>query len=278
MTDSEAGEVVLRSVDDGVLTITLNRPAQLNAMTWRAMRLLREAFEEAAVDPAVRAVILTGSGRGFCSGGDLRGELDPEDAIGARWGDEPVWRTYEQRVAQLHRHSVGAAALHECPKPTVAMIRGPVAGAGLCLAAACDFRIVAKDAVFTTAFVHAARPGDYGGSYLITRLVGQAKARELYMLGDKIDAQEALRIGLVNRVVPGDSLEAEARGLANRLARGPTAAFRYMKRALNLAETATLREVIEAEVYGMIRCSQSDDARELVTAAKEKRKPVFKGH
>jgi 2-(1,2-epoxy-1,2-dihydrophenyl)acetyl-CoA isomerase len=146
---------LLRTIDDSVLTLTLNRPAQLNAMTWRMMRLLHEALADAAADPGVRAIVLRGSGRAFCSGGDLRGAPDTDDPIAERWSGDPVWRSYEQRVAQLSRFTSSAIALHEMPKPTIAMIQGPVAGAGLCLAAGCDFRIVSEDAVFTTAFVRA---------------------------------------------------------------------------------------------------------------------------
>ena len=277
MTISE-GDVLLRSAAGSVLTLTLNRPDKLNAMTWRMMRLLREAIEEAAADPAVRVVVVTGAGRGFCAGGDLRGAPDPDDAITERWADDPVSSSYEQRVVQLQHQTIGAVLLHELPKPTIAMIRGPVAGCGLCLAAACDFRLAAPDSVFTTAFVHAARPGDFGGSYLIPRLVGHAKARELYMLGTKVDAEEALRIGLVTRVVAADQLEGETAELARDLAEGPSAAYRYMKRALTAAETAPIRDVFALEVTGMIRCSQTEDARELVKAMKERRKPVFKGY
>lgn len=272
------GDVLLRSTADSILTLTMNRPAKLNAMTWRMMRLLCEALEQAAADPGIGVVVLTGAGRGFCSGGDLRGERDPDDSVSERYANDPVLMSYEQRVVQLQRHTLGAVLLHELMKPTIAMIRGPVAGSGLCVAAACDFRIAAADAVFTTAFVHAARPGDFGGSYFLSRLVGQAKARELYMLGDKIDAQEALRIGLITKIVGADELEQETTKLAQQLARGPGAAYRYMKRALNAAETCSAREVQELEAAGMIRCSQTQDARELIKASKEDRRPLFKGY
>ena len=176
-----SAEVLLRSLENSILTLTFNRPAQLNAMNWRMMRLLREELQDAVANPEVRVVVLTGAGRGFSSGGDLRGDADPDDAISAQWMRDPVWKSYEQRVTQLQRFTMTAVLLHELPKPTIAMIRGPVAGSGLCLAAACDFRIVAEDAKFTTAFVHAARPGDYGGSYLLPRLVGPREgARTLH--------------------------------------------------------------------------------------------------
>lgn len=277
-SEAAAGDVLIRSIENSILTLTFNRPEKLNAMTWRMMRLLREAVEAAAADPGVRVVVLRGAGRGFCAGGDLRGEPDPDDTVHERWGDDPVSRSYEQRVVQLQRETTGAVLLHELPKPTIAMIRGPVAGSGLCVAAACDFRIAAPDSVFTTAFVHAARPGDFGGSYFLPRLVGQAKARELYMLGAKIDAEEALRIGLITKIVAADKLEKETEKLAQQLARGPCAAYRYMKRALGAAETRSAREVQELEATGMIRCSQTEDAKELIKASKESRKPVFKGY
>jgi 2-(1,2-epoxy-1,2-dihydrophenyl)acetyl-CoA isomerase len=267
-------------LEDSVLTITLNRPDQLNALTWEMMRLLRDALEEASVDPGVRVVVLTGAGRGFCSGGDIRGreQLDAADPISEKWSEHPVWKSLEMRTSQVLRMSASPVLLHTMPKPTIAMVRGPAAGAGLCLAAACDFRLAGESAIFTTAFVKAARSGDFGGSYLLQQLVGPAKARELYLLGDKISADEALRIGLVTRVVPDEDLEAETRQFAQRLSQGPTAAYRYIKRNLHAAATMSLPEVIELETQNMLQCSQTDDARELVKAAREGRSPVFRGY
>lgn len=267
-------------LEDSVLTITLNRPDQLNALTWEMMRLLRDALEEASVDPGVRVVVLTGAGRGFCSGGDIRGreQLDPADPISEKWSEDPVWKSLEMRTSQVLKMSTSPVLLHTMPKPTIAMVRGPAAGAGLCLAAACDFRLAGESAIFTTAFVKAARSGDFGGSYLLQQLVGPTKARELYLLGDKISADEALRIGLVTRVVPDEDLEAETLQFAQRLSQGPTAAYRYIKRNLHAAATMSLPEVIELETQNMLQCSQTDDARELVKAAREGRSPVFRGY
>ena len=272
-------DVLLKTLDDGVLTLTLNRPDKINALTWELMRLLIEALNEAAIDPDVRVVILTGAGRGFCAGGNIRGpeELDPADPVSARIGRTPSWRNTEVRAAQIIKLSASAGLLHQMPKPTIAMVRGAAAGAGLCLAAACDMRIVSDNAVFTTAFANAARSGDFGGSYLIPRLVGPAVARELYFFADKIDAAEALRIGLVNRVVHDADLEMETLALAGRLARGPATAYGCIKRNLNAAESMSLEQVIELETYNMLRCSESDDARELIAAAREKRPAVFSG-
>ena len=267
-------------LEDSVLTITLNRPDQLNALTWEMMRLLRDALEEASVDPGVRVVVLTGAGRGFCSGGDIRGreQLDPADPISEKWSEDPVWKSLEMRTSQVLKMSTSPVLLHTMPKPTIAMVRGPAAGAGLCLAGACDFRLAEKSAIFTTAFVKAARSGDFGGSYLLQQLVGPAKARELYLLGDKISADEALRIGLVTRVVPDEDLEAETLQFAQRLSQGPAAAYRYIKRNLHAAATMSLPEVIELETQNMLQCSQTDDAQELVKAAREGRSPVFRGY
>lgn len=273
-------EILLKRFDAGVLILTLNRPEQLNALTWELMRLLQEALEHASVDPAVRAVVLAGSGRGFCSGGDIRSreQFDPGDPISVSCSGEPVWRSYEMRVSQVMRLSASPVLLHTMPKPTIAMVHGPAAGAGLCLAAACDFRIAADSAVFTTAFANAARSGDFGGSYLLPRLIGAAKTRELYLLSEKIDAREALRIGLVNSVIPKASFEEEALGFARTLAKGPAAAYRYIKRNLHAAETMTLSQVIELETHHMLRCSETEDAKELLNAAREGREPVFRGY
>lgn len=271
---------IYSKLEDAVLTITLNRPDQLNALTWEMMRLLRDTLEEASVDPGVRVVVLTGAGRGFCSGGDIRSreQLDAADPISAKWSEDPVWKSLEMRASQVLRLSTSPVLLHTMPKPTIAMLRGPAAGAGLCLAAACDFRLAGDSAVFTTAFVNAARSGDFGGSYLLQQLVGPAKARELYLLGEKINAHEALRIGLVTRVVPDDVLATETLGFAHRLSHGPAAAYRYMKRNLNAAASMSLSQVIELETQNMLQCSQTEDAKELAKAAREGRTPVFKGY
>ena len=271
--------ILLTELEDGILTLTLNRPEQLNALTWELMRRLNDELEMAAADPGVRVVVLTGAGRGFCSGGDIRSreQLDPDDPISQKWSAAPIWKTYEMRVSHALKLSRSPVLLHTMPKPTIAMVRGAAAGAGLCLAAACDFRIVSDNALFTTAFVKAARSGDFGGGYLLQQLLGAAKTRELYLLGDKLKAEEAQRIGLVTQVVADTALETETRVFAQRLAKGPAAAYRYIKRNLNAAQTMTLEQVIELETYNMLRCSQTEDARELFVATKEGREPQFRG-
>jgi 2-(1,2-epoxy-1,2-dihydrophenyl)acetyl-CoA isomerase len=269
-------EPLLVDKADGILRLTLNRPEKLNALTWELMRRLYEELQRAAVDPAVRVVVLTGSGRGFCAGGDLRGPVDQSDPVAQAWGSDPSWNSIEQKALQVRRYNDASLLLHTMAKPTIAMVRGATAGAGLCLAAACDFRIVSENAFFTTVFVKSGRSGDYGGSYLLHHLVGPGKARELYLLGERIDAQEALRIGLVTRVVADAELEHETAAFAARLAAGPPVAYHYIKRNLHAAETQTLAQILELESYHMMRTSATEDAREAVRAEREHRPPAFK--
>jgi 2-(1,2-epoxy-1,2-dihydrophenyl)acetyl-CoA isomerase len=277
--DAIVAPPLLSTLQGGVLLLTLNRPESLNALTWELMRLLNEALEVATVDPEVRVVVLTGAGRSFCAGGNIRGkeQLDPADPVSNRIGHSAAWRSLEVRSSHVLKLSASPKLLHNMPKPTIAMVRGPAAGAGLCLAAACDIRIVSDNAIFKTGFAAAARSGDFGGSYLISRLVGPAKAREMYFFGDKLSASEAERIGLVSRVIADDALETETMACARQLADGPATAFRYMKRNLNAAETMTLEQVIEMETYNMMRCSTSDDAKEFAAATRENRQPIYKG-
>lgn len=270
-------DVLLVDTRRGVRWLTLNRPDRLNALTWELMRRLHEELELAAVDPSVRVVVLGGAGRGFCSGGDLRGAVDHDDPVAREWSGSPQWQTQEQRALQVQRHHAATLLLHTMGKPTIAMVHGAAAGAGLCLAAACDFRVASEAAFFTTVFVNFARSGDYGGSYLLTHLVGPARARELYLLGDRVPADEALRMGLVTRVVPADRLQVEVETFAERLAAGPPIAYFYIKKNLHAAQTRTLAEVLEMESHHMMRCSASEDAREAALAARESRDPRYTG-
>jgi 2-(1,2-epoxy-1,2-dihydrophenyl)acetyl-CoA isomerase len=167
--------------------------------------------------------------------------------------------------------------LHEMPKPTIAMLRGPAAGAGLSLAMACDMRVASDTARLGTAFARVGYSGDFGGSYYLTQLVGTAKARELYFTADLLDAQQALGLGLVNRVVPDARLEEETMALASRLARGPRVALRYMKRNMNAAESASLTEMLDLEAWHHTRTGMTEDHREAARAFVEKREPQFKG-
>jgi 2-(1,2-epoxy-1,2-dihydrophenyl)acetyl-CoA isomerase len=259
--------VLLEAVEDGVLTLTMNRPDRLNALTGEMLQGLHDSITRAAADPAVGVIVLTGAGRGFCAGGDVKAMADRAERAD----------TYDDRVQGLRRRMDAARLLHDTAKPTIAMLRGPVAGAGLSLALACDMRIASDTAKLTTAFAKVALSGDFGGSWFLTRLVGPSKARELYLTSPILSAPEALALGLVNRVVADAELEAETRRLASSLARGPRVTLGYIKQNMNLAEHAGLGEVMDAEALRHTRCAQTEDHREAAAAFVEKRAPIFKG-
>ncbi len=258
---------LLENIDDeGILTLTLNRPDRLNAFSPAMLDALTAALRRAATDPAITAVILTGAGRGFCAGGDVK-------AMASR-PDDPL----ERRAAELRlRHHDIILGMRTCPKVIIGAINGPAFGAGLGLALACDLRIAAASARFGTAFANVGFSGDFGGSYHLTQLAGPAKARELYLLGEPVEAMEALRLGLVSKVVPDEMLAEEALALARRFARGPRVAYAYMKRNLFLAESAPLTEVLDAEAWAQARTGLTEDHREARIAFVEKRPPRFKG-
>jgi 2-(1,2-epoxy-1,2-dihydrophenyl)acetyl-CoA isomerase len=259
---------LLEQVKDGVAVLTLNRPDRLNAMSRPMLDALLEALPRLAEDPAVGVVVLTGAGRGFCAGGDVKAMAE---------GNELGGQSMEDRAQALRSRMETSRWLHEMPKPTIAMMRGPAAGAGLSLAMACDMRIASDTVKLGTAFARVGYSGDFGGSYYLTQLVGTAKARELYFTADLLDAQQALGLGLVNRVVADARLEEETMALASRLARGPRVAFRYMKRNMNAAESASLKDMLDLEAWNHTRTGMTEDHREAARAFVEKREPQFKG-
>lgn len=243
-------------IEGGVATLAFDRPAARNAASVAVLDALLAALREVSADESVRCVVLTGSGdRAFCAGGDV-GEIAAGGALPDR----------DQLVAQLRRWSESAILLHEMPKPTLAVVNGVAAGAGLALALACDLRIASSTARFVTVFARIAMCGDFGGSWLLTQLVGPAKARELYYLSDEVSADEALRLGLVNRVVEPGELRVRAGELAARLAAGPANAYRLMKRHLNASLGADLRTVISMEAEAMIDLAGSPESRAAVAA------------
>lgn len=266
MSDAEEDTLLTRR-DGRVLTLVLNRPERLNALTEDLHERLHAALAAAADDDDVGAVVLTGAGRAFCSGGDMGGVRD-------RALPPP---TLEQRADALLRHGDSARLLHTMPKPTIAMVNGAAAGAGLALALACDLRFVARGAVLTTAYAKVAMSGDLGISYFLPRLVGGERARELLFLGGRIDADEALRIGLASRVEAPEALSGAVQALATALAAGPAVALRYIKANLVAAETGTLEDVLRQEAFGMARCGRTQDVKEAALAFREKRPPEFKG-
>ena len=259
---------LLEVIKDGVAVLTMNRPDRVNAMSGPMLTAMQEALERLAGDADVGVVVLTGAGRGFCAGGDVKAMAE-----GKEFGDAPL----EQKAQGLRSSMEVSRWLHEMPKPTIAMVRGAAAGAGLSLALACDLRIAGDTARFGTAFARVGYSGDFGGSFFLTRLVGTAKARELYFTADLLDAQEALRLGLVNKVVPDSRLEEETMALASRLARGPRIAYRYMKRNLNAAESGGLKDQLDLEAWNHTRCGETADHKEAARAFVEKREPVFRG-
>ena len=271
---------LLTRLDDGVLTLTLNRPHRLNAFTAEMHKLMLEAVREAARDPAVRVIVVQGAGRGFCAGYDVAegAKPAPGDEIAIKWADDPKWISVENIASRLREDAEIPYLLHTMPKITIAAVRGPAAGSGLCLAAACDLRIVSDTAIFKTAFSSLGRCGDPGGSYYISKLLGAARAREFYYLDEKMDAATAKSLGLVNRVVADAELDEAVTALASKLAHGPTAAYGYIKQNIHLSETATLPEVLVSEALANARASQTHDAKEAVMAFLEKRAPNFQGY
>ncbi|MDR3539339.1 MAG: enoyl-CoA hydratase [Acetobacteraceae bacterium] len=256
------------SIEDGVALVTLNRPERLNALTAPMMTALVDVLARLAADPDIGCVVLTGAGRGFCAGGDVQAQAQ----AAGRSDLSP-----ELRADQLRGHMEAARLLHEMPKPSIAMVNGVAAGAGMSLALACDLRLLAASARMTTAFAKVGLSGDFGGSYFLTRLLGPALARELYFTCEVLDAPRIASLGLASRVVPDEQLAAETMALASRLAAGPRLAWRAIKRNMKIAEEGTLSDVLDSEALGMLRCRQTEDHAEAARAFVEKRAPRFRG-
>jgi len=259
---------LIENVKDGVAVLTMNRPDRLNALSGPMLDALLEALPRLAADPNVGCVVITGAGRGFCAGGDVKAMAE---------GREMDGDSLEERAQGLRAKMESSRWLHEMPKPTIAMVRGAAAGAGLSLALACDLRVASESAKFATAFARVGYSGDFGGSWYLTQLVGTAKARELYYTAEIVDAKQALALGIVNRVVADDKLEGETLALAGRIARGPRVALRYMKRNMNAAETGTLKDSLDLEAWHHTRTGQTEDHKEAAKAFVDKREPVFRG-
>jgi 2-(1,2-epoxy-1,2-dihydrophenyl)acetyl-CoA isomerase len=257
---------LLETIEDGIATLTFNRPERMNALSTPIMEGLLHGLPRLAGDPAVKVVILTGAGRAFCAGGDVKDM--------AQGGAQ---RSATEATARLRSRMEVSRILHELPKPTIAMINGPAAGAGLAFALACDLRIAGASARLVTAFVRVGFSGDFGGSYFLTRLVGTARARELYFTGRPVDADEALSLGLVNRVVADEELATATTELARSLAQGPIVALSLMKRNMNCAENGSLAELLDMEAANQVQTGRTEDHREAAQAFVEKRPPVFTG-
>ena len=239
-------DTVRFEVSGPVATITLNRPDRLNAMTGELIGGVLACLEQAAADDAIRAVVLTGAGRGFCAGGDL-------GAMGEFAGP----RTEEASRAELRRLHRTTELLHEMPKATIAAVNGPCAGAGLSWACACDLRIAAESAVFRTAFLSAGLTGDFGGTWSLTRLVGAGRARHLFFLNEKLSAASAAAIGLVGEVVPDGALMGRVADIASGLAQAPPHVVAGIKQNLNDAQELGLHTLLNAEADRQVRAAAS---------------------
>lgn len=258
---------LLSELDGSVLTLTLNRPDARNAMSDTMLDALDRELAFAESSPSARCVVLRGSGRAFCAGGDVK-------AMGE--GPVPPSSLHDRIAYQRAVQRATSGRLAAMPKPTLAIVHGPAAGAGMALALACDLRIMARPAFLLTAFATVGLSGDFGVGYLLTRLVGAARARELMFLPDRVSSERALEIGLTNWVCEPEDLEARSTLIARRLASGPQRALRYMKDHLNSALSTDFGTYMDREVACHIDCSTTADHIEGVTAFAEKRKPLFR--
>jgi 2-(1,2-epoxy-1,2-dihydrophenyl)acetyl-CoA isomerase len=266
-TAQAAGPVLLESSENGVAVLVMNRPEKLNSLNNELATALNQAFERIGKNEAVRVVVLTGAGRAFCAGGDLT-------VIGkGRESKDP------RQLEPILRAGMGAMLrMRMIPQPVIAAVNGAAAGAGMNVALAADIRIAAEEAVFGQNFAKVGLFPDYGGTFFLPQLVGPSKAAELFYTGDMIDAQAALKLGLVNRVVPGAQLEPEVKAFAAKLAAGPPIAIRGVKQTLFGNDKDELSKALEAEVQYQMRCFASDDCLEGIHAFFEKRPPKFQGH
>ncbi|MFZ5827645.1 MAG: enoyl-CoA hydratase-related protein [Bacillota bacterium] len=253
-------ETILYTVDAGVCTITLNRPDKLNAFNDAQHKEFIEALSKAEKDPAVRCVVITGAGRGFCAGQDL-------EAVGGKGPISTIVRKY---------YNNWITKLRSMEKPVLAAVNGVAAGAGCSLALACDLIIMSEKASYVQAFVKIGLVPDSGASYMLPRLIGYHKAMELALFGDKVSAQDALSLGLCNRVVPEAEFSDMVNTWAQRLAKGPRS-MGWIKRQFTRGLERPLSEILELEAYMQEAAGNSEDAREGIAAFIEKREAKFTG-
>jgi enoyl-CoA hydratase/carnithine racemase len=260
---------LLCEIRDRVAVITLNRPEARNALSDHLTPALRRMIKQCGDDPAVGALLITGAGAAFCAGGDVKG-------MGSN--SSKAETPFEERVADLRtRQRTLTGALVAVRKPTVAALPGPAAGAGMALALACDIRIAGESAIMSTGYARIGLTGDYGVAWLLTRLVGTSRARELMFLSERIDARRCETLGLVNRVVPDAELRDAAFSLAMSLAEGPSIALAYIKDNLDHALKSDFLDSMDQEAENMVRSSRTADHKEAVRAFIDKRKPAFAG-
>ncbi|MFB6435753.1 enoyl-CoA hydratase/isomerase family protein [Streptomyces sp. NPDC056411] len=271
-----ADSLVLHTTDNGVSWLTLNRPDALNALTPDQRELLIDRLADASADPDVRAVVLTATGRGFCAGADLRGApANGSPAAGAPATGERITGDVARMIRQGAQRLI--AAVQDCEKPVIAAVNGTAAGLGAHLALACDLVLAAASARFIEVFVRRGLVPDGGGAYLLPRLIGPQRAKELMFFGDALPAAEAERLGLVNRVVPDEELTATARAWAERLAAGPTRALALTKQLVNASLESDRATAFAAEATAQEINMTTADAREGLAAFAERRGPVYRG-
>jgi enoyl-CoA hydratase/carnithine racemase len=267
--DTGTGEL-LAEIRNRVAILTLNRPEARNSLSDHLTPALRRMIKRFGDEADVGAILITGAGTAFCAGGDVKG-------MGQ--GSTKAEVSFEQRVEDLRiKQRTLTGALVAVRKPTVAAIPGPAAGAGLALALACDIRIAAESAILTTGYARIGLSGDYGIAWLLTRLTGFSRARELMFLSERVDAQRAEDFGLVNRVVPDAELRETAYAIAASLAEGPAIAFGHMKDNLDHAMMSGFLDSLDYEAENMVRTARTLDHKEAVRAFVEKRKAAFAGH
>jgi 2-(1,2-epoxy-1,2-dihydrophenyl)acetyl-CoA isomerase len=260
-------DVLLSEDNNGVRLLTLNRPDSFNALTVELKERLLEALRQAAADDSVRAVVITGAGKAFCAGQDLKEHVAMLEA-----NDPTPLKTVEEHYNPLIK------TVTSMPKPVIAAVNGTAAGAGASLAFACDLRIASDNAKFLMAFANVALSADSGASWTLPRLIGYGRAMEMMLLAEPVDAQEALRIGMVNRVVPAGQAVEAASELASRMAVGPTSAYARIKETMLAAAAEGLAEALAVEAGAQAEAGQTTDHREAVQAFVEKRTPRFTGH
>ena len=261
---------LLCEIRDRVALITLNRPEARNALSDHLTPALRRMIKQCGDDPNVGALLISGAGNAFCAGGDVKG-------MGSNANKAEI--AFEERVADLRtKQRTLTGALVAVRKPTIAALPGAAAGAGLALALACDIRIAGESAIMATGYARIGLTGDYGIAWLLTRLVGTSRARELMFLSERIDARRCEMLGLVNRVVPDAELRGTAFAVAKSLAEGPSIALARMKDNLDHAVTSDFLDSMDQEAENMVRSARTTDHKEAVRAFIDKRKPAFVGY
>ena len=275
MNKIETGtEELLCRLEDRVAIITLNRPNKKNALSDHLTPALRQTLLELETNRNVGCILITGSGDAFCAGGDIGG-MGGNASTKNEVSERP---TAEERVRTLiHKQETLTLRLADHAKPTIAALPGVAAGAGLCIALACDIRVACQSAFVTTAYRNIGFSGDYGGSWLLTQLVGPSKAKELFFTGRRVQSDEALELGIFNQVFEDAAFENEALAMAKQIASGPPIAIAFMKEHINRAVTGDLRSNLAMEADRLIRCAATSDHKEAVKAFMEKRTPVFTG-